>query len=227
VLRYLPGPALCDFCACHIQTLARVRTFWPHLAAQSRPRPLLPIATRCFEPRPRLDSATTGILGRTIQRLIEILGPTTSVTPAQRSGISIRLRHRFSAPREKVFRAWTVAEVLKQWWCPEGWVPTDIQLDLRVGGTYRIGMRRAAGGVPVFVHGCFVEVCSPEKLVYTWKWENAFAEMPETRVTVHFLESNGTTEVILIHENLPEIRTCLRHWNGWISARDRIQRLIA
>jgi uncharacterized protein YndB with AHSA1/START domain len=142
---------------------------------------------------------------------------------ALRTGIAFRLRRRFTAPRENVFRAWTDPEVLKRWWCPNGWLPAEIEVDLRVGGTYRIGMRRAESGRPIYVHGRFLDVQTPERLVYTWRWENAFVQMPPTRVTVQFVESAGTTEVVLIHENLPEIAVCLRHRSGWMAAWERLE----
>lgn len=143
---------------------------------------------------------------------------------AQRTGIAFRLRRRFTAPRENVFRAWTDPEVLKRWWCPNGWLPAEIEVDLRVGGTYRIGMRKAESGRPVYVYGSFLEVQMPERLVYTWRWENAFEQMPPTRVTVQFVESAETTEVVLIHEHLPEIAVCLRHRSGWMAAWERLER---
>jgi uncharacterized protein YndB with AHSA1/START domain len=151
----------------------------------------------------------------------------TSPTLAERTGIAIRLRRHFSAGREKVFRAWTDAELLKQWWCPSGWRPVEVKIDLRPGGMYRIGMRRVGGEVPVFVTGVFLEVRLPEKLVYTWRWENAFSNMPETRVTVEFFERESGTEVVLIHENLPEILICLRHREAWLAAWDRIEKSLS
>ena len=137
--------------------------------------------------------------------------------------ISIRLRRWFAAPREKVFRAWTNPEALKNWWCPMGWAPGEIEIDLRVAGTYRIGMRNRESGIPVSVYGRFLEVQRPERLVYTWQWENAFQDMPETRVTVQFVERGMGTEVVLTHENLPEIGVCVRHRSGWIAAWDRME----
>ncbi len=138
------------------------------------------------------------------------------------TGRSFRLKRRFEAPREQVFGAWTKAEVVKQWWCPEGWIPADIDIDLRPGGSFRIGMCRLSGGPAVYVCGCFEEVRVPERLAYTWKWENAFQEMMETRVIVEFRDLGRATELLLTHENLPEIPTCLQHRSGWIAAFDRI-----
>src|SRR5436190_4926770 len=138
-----------------------------------------------------------------------------------RTGIAFRIKRRFNAPREKVFNVWTQPEALRQWWCPEGWTPAEIEVDLRVGGAFRIGMRRLRGAIPVYVRGDFLEVQPPEKLVYTWQWENAFEDMPETRVTVHFSDRGNATELLLVHERLPEIQICLQHRQGWLEAWNR------
>jgi len=141
----------------------------------------------------------------------------------RRSAVSIRLRRWFVAPRENVFRAWTNPEAIKNWWCPTGWAPANIEIDLRVAGTFRIGMRDRESGLLVSVYGHFIEVRPPERLVYTWQWENAFRDMPETRVTVQFVERGTGTEVVLSHEDLPEIGVCLQHRAGWIAAWDRME----
>lgn len=97
---------------------------------------------------------------------------------------------------------------------------------MRVGGSYRIGMRRRTGGATVYVHGSFLEVNSPEKVAYTWQWENAFEQMPQTRVTVQFIPEGAATVVLLTHEQLPEIPICLQHRSGWIEALDRFERFL-
>ena len=145
---------------------------------------------------------------------------------AEHTGIAFRIQRRFDCQREDVFRAWTDPEVLQHWWCPEGWIPAGIEVDLRVGGSYRIGMRRPRGGAPVYVRGSFLDVNSPEKLIYTWQWENAFEQMPQTRVTVQFIADGATTVVSLTHERLPEIPVCLQHRTGWIAAWDRLERIL-
>ena len=142
---------------------------------------------------------------------------------AKQTGRAFRLTRRFEASREKVFAAWTKPEVLKEWWCPPGWVSTDIELDVRPGGTFRVGMRRLTGGMPVCVHGVFQEVRVPDKLTFTWRWENAFEGMPETRVIVEFKDVGRATELSLTHEMLPEIPICLQHRTGWIEALYRLQ----
>src|SRR6516225_322534 len=101
---------------------------------------------------------------------------------AHTPGLGIELQRRFRASPERVFRAWTQPVALREWWCPPGWIAGDIEVDLRVGGAYRIAMTRPAGGAPVAVSGQFLEVDPPERLVYTWCWEGAFTEMRPTLV---------------------------------------------
>ena len=146
------------------------------------------------------------------------------IAPAK--GITLRLRRRFPRPPEAVFRAWTTPDILQRWWCPDGWTPAEIEIDLRIGGAYRLGMRRIEGGDPVYVRGRFLEISVPEKLIYTWKWENAFEQMPETQVTVKFIESAGATELELTQEPLPEIPICLRHRTGWVEAWQRLTEIL-
>jgi uncharacterized protein YndB with AHSA1/START domain len=149
-----------------------------------------------------------------------------SGTIAAPPGIALRLSRRFSRSPEVVFRAWTNPDNIRRWWSPAGWTPAEIEVDLRVGGSYRLGMRRIEDGDTVYVHGRFLEVFAPRKLIYTWKWENAFEQMPETRVTVRFIESEGGTEMELIHEPLPEISMCLRVRAGWLDAWQRLKKVL-
>jgi uncharacterized protein YndB with AHSA1/START domain len=141
-------------------------------------------------------------------------------------GITLRLSRRFSRSPEVVFRAWTNPDIIRRWWSPAGWTPAEMEVDLRVGGNYRLGMRRNEGGDTVYVHGRFLEVCAPQRLIYTWKWEHAFEQMPETQVTVSFIESEGGTELELIHEPLPEISICLRVRAGWLDACQRLKKVL-
>src|SRR5215471_15268149 len=138
----------------------------------------------------------------------------TSARTAENQNVTFRIGRRFAAPAERIFRAWTDPRELERWWCPPGWTPAGLKIDLRVGGQFRFGMRRGGSAELVYSHGRFIEVRVPKRLVYTWKWENAFSKMPETRVTVEFAPRDGGTELTLIHEAIPGIALCLRHRSG-------------
>lgn len=145
---------------------------------------------------------------------------------AKARSIALRLQRKFAAPREAVFRAWTNPETLKRWWCPSGWTAAEMEVDLRVSGVYRLGMRRLDRRSVVAVRGRFLEVVFPERLVYTWRWEGVFEDLPETTVTVQFSEIVGGTAVVLIQEHFPDAAVWHRHRSGWIAACDRMEQIL-
>lgn len=112
------------------------------------------------------------------------------------------------------FRLWTEPEHVQAWWRPHGLAATSVEIDVRVGGRYRIGMGDPSGDT-LFVGGTFTEVEPPHRLAYTWAWENGeFADTPDSLVTVEFREVGGATEIALTHERLPGIARPA-HEAGW------------
>ena len=140
---------------------------------------------------------------------------------AGRSCTTLQLRRRFEATPERVFKAWTQPETLRRWWCPDGWIPARIEVDLRVGGSYRLAMCRASDAQCIAVHGRFLVIQPASKLVYTWNWVGMLADMPETQVTVEFHSRPFGTEIVLRQEHLL-IPLCTQHLSGWLAAFSRI-----
>ncbi len=146
-----------------------------------------------------------------------------AITPA---GTGIALQRRFRASPDRVFRAWTEPAALREWWCPPGWIAGDIEIDLRPEGRYRIEMRRTGGGERVAVHGRFVAITPPRRLVYTWSWKGAFADMAATLVTVEIDGSADETLLTLRHDNFAHPGEREQHRTGWIAACNRLDRLL-
>jgi len=131
----------------------------------------------------------------------------------------------FAAPREKVFRAWTEAEALKQWWAAgEGFTTPIAEVDLRVGGHYRLGMKPPDKDVVYVVGGVYREIQPPARLVYTWAWEGS--DWPETVVTVEFRDRGGSTEVVLTHEPFVDAKVRAEHLAGWTGCLDRLAHVV-
>jgi uncharacterized protein YndB with AHSA1/START domain len=136
------------------------------------------------------------------------------MTPVPTSkGTTLQLRRTVAASREAVFRAWTDPDWFKQWFRPpEGSTP-HADLDVRVGGDYRIEMRAPEGTGYLF--GQYLEVKRPERLVYTFCWDGWSADIPETQVTVEFHDRGDATEIVLTHERNPSRRVREIHEWGW------------
>ena len=77
----------------------------------------------------------------------------------------ITITRMFDAPRAVVFRAWTDAGQLAQWWGPKGFTNPVCEIDVRVGGAIRIHMRSPDGNIYP-MKGEFREIVPPERLVH-------------------------------------------------------------
>jgi len=136
--------------------------------------------------------------------------------------ITLRIQRTFPAPREKIFKAWTDPQELKKWWGPAGYTTPSAEIDLRVGGAYRIAMR-SPEGVVYDLYGVYRVVEPPTKLVYTWNWRGTHMDdIGETLVTVEFHNSQKGTEIILTHERFPDQKACDEHSWGWTATLDRL-----
>jgi len=76
----------------------------------------------------------------------------------------LRLSRVFHAPREAVFRAWSSADHVKRWFCPETYTAPDAKVEMRVGGPFEVCMRSPAGE-DHWTRGVFVEVTPHSRLV--------------------------------------------------------------
>ena len=149
-----------------------------------------------------------------------------STSPPEPGRIGIELQRRFRASPEALFEAWTRPAALREWWCPDGWTAGEIAIDLRVGGRYRIEMRRVGSGAPVAVTGEFLDVTPPLRLAYTWQWEGAFAGMPATLVTIELTRAAHETVLTLRHDNFVEAGPQHQHRTGWLAACNRLDAVL-
>ena len=133
---------------------------------------------------------------------------------------TLQLSRTFQAPREKVFRAWTDPDQMKHWCSPTADYETAAEVDLRVGGKYRIQMTHKNGGIHPAV-GEYQEVSEPDKLVYTWSWEDG--SVTGTLVTVEFRDLGSATELLLTHERFPTTEWRDKHGEGWTGCLGRLE----
>jgi uncharacterized protein YndB with AHSA1/START domain len=129
---------------------------------------------------------------------------------------TLRLERTFVAPAEDVFDAWTNPEVLRRWWGPgPTWRTPVAEVDLRVGGRYRLSMEDPDAGTVLTVTGEYREVRRPERLVYSWSWVQDGQAGHESTVTVEFVGHDDRTIVQLEHTGLESQESRERHEQGW------------
>lgn len=145
---------------------------------------------------------------------------TPSISPAP----SLQLKRTFKAPRQRVFQAWTEPQQMSRWSAPTDDFEVAAEVDLRVGGKYRIQMTHKGGNVHV-AYGEYREIQPPEKLVYTWGWEDG--SVTDTLVTVEFRDLGNETEVVLTQERFANTEWRDKHNEGWTGCLARLEKLLA
>jgi uncharacterized protein YndB with AHSA1/START domain len=103
-----------------------------------------------------------------------------------------------NGPARLVFEAWTKAELFRRWWVPESFGLTllSCEMDVRVGGRYRLAFSHQASTIEFF--GTYREVTPHSRLV----WTNEEGDNGETVTTVTFDEKDGKT-FLVVHDLYP------------------------
>jgi uncharacterized protein YndB with AHSA1/START domain len=99
-----------------------------------------------------------------------------------------------NGPPRIVFEAWTKPELFKRWWVPKsmGVSLLSCEMDVRVGGTYRLVFGHGASE-PMAFFGTYLEVTPHSRLV----WTNEEGGDAGQVTTVTFEEQAGKTLVVL------------------------------
>jgi uncharacterized protein YndB with AHSA1/START domain len=100
--------------------------------------------------------------------------------PSDRELILTRI---INAPREKVFRAWTEPDLLKQWFAPKPYATPVAELDVRPGGSSLVVMR-SPDGKDMPCPGVYLEVVKNQKLVFTDAFTEAWQPSAHPFMTV-------------------------------------------
>jgi uncharacterized protein YndB with AHSA1/START domain len=139
----------------------------------------------------------------------------------------IVMTRELNASRDSVFKAWTEPAMLKKWFGPDGVNTIAAEVDLRIGGRYRLTMQEPNGST--IVHGgTYRKIDPPDKLVFTWildgqSCEGSEGQPAETVVTLDFEDLGSTTRLTLTHDFLPSERSKEGHTMGWTGSLDRLE----
>jgi uncharacterized protein YndB with AHSA1/START domain len=144
----------------------------------------------------------------------------------------------FAVRRTSVWKAWTDALHIKKWWGPASFTCPGARIDLRVGGSYLLGMR-SPEGKEYWGTGIYKDIVPFEKLVYTDSFSDADGKVipaaslglpgnwPELQmVTVTFVEMGKGKTLLTVHqESLPP------EWHdmtaeGWSASLEKLAALL-
>jgi len=147
----------------------------------------------------------------------------------------IVVRRMINASPERVFDAFTDPEQLRKWWWPNGFTCPAAEVDLRVGGKYRLAMEWP-GSVPAeaqFSHhmgGEYYEIDRPNRLVMSGRAVNAEqGELFATLIELTFEASDGRTTLTMrqsYFEPMPPPEAMAGAEQGWTEQLEKLELLI-
>ena len=124
-----------------------------------------------------------------------------SAAPATSADREVVVTRVLDAPRALVWRVWTEPAHVAAWWGPTGCTSTDCEIDLRVGGAFRLTMRGPDGAVHP-CSGIFREIVPPERIVYegeAGERDPCGAGLPSRAVVTVTFEDDGGRTRLTVH----------------------------
>jgi len=124
----------------------------------------------------------------------------------------VRLERIIPAPPHKVYRAWLEPEMLCRWMAPGSSEVTGVEIDERVGGTFRIWQADAGSDVGGF--DCqLLELVPDQRIVFRWGFvgpDRRDGPAYDSLLTITLVEAMGSaTALTLVHERLDDLAAAI------------------
>jgi uncharacterized protein YndB with AHSA1/START domain len=155
-----------------------------------------------------------------------------SATPMKQ----LLMERTLKASPEQVFDAFTDPEQLKVWWWPNGFTCSAAEVDLRIGGSYRLGMQwpdfiPEENRFSHYLGGEYFEIDRPHRLVMSGRAVNdEQGELFATLIEVTFETRDGGTALTVrqsYFEPMPPVEAMAGAEQGWSEQLDKLERLLA
>jgi uncharacterized protein YndB with AHSA1/START domain len=140
------------------------------------------------------------------------------------------ITHTFAAPRDLVWKMFTDMRHMQQWMGPAEFPASHMEGDLRIGGKWRGTLRASDGsGRELGQGGEFREIREPERLSFTFKWDNRPNDPGfETLITIDFEEEDDDLTVMTFRQSpFNTVANRDGHVYGWNSAFERLDQYLA
>lgn len=135
---------------------------------------------------------------------------------------SLTLVRRIKASPAKIYAALTSPEQLARWWRPDAGPVLKAEVDVRVGGRFRI-VFRTQDGAEHSSRGEYREVVPNQRLVFTWESESHREQV--SIVTIALRSIAEGTELTLTHAGFADTAERDEHRDGWNGAFDHLETL--
>ena len=141
------------------------------------------------------------------------------------SNNSVSLHRVLKATPEKVYRAFTEANAFASWLPPYGFLCTVHEINVKVGGTYKMSFHNFSTGNGHSFGGKYVEIKPNEFLKYTDKFDDP--NLPGEMITSVWLQKVSVgTELKVVQEGIPAAIPLEMCYLGWQDSLDKLAKLV-
>jgi len=138
---------------------------------------------------------------------------------------SVTLHRVLKAAPEKVYRAFTEPNALSSWIPPYGFLCVAHQMDVRVGGSYKMSFINFSTGNGHSFGGNFLEIKPNEFIKHTDKFDDP--NLPGEMITsVWFKKVSVGTELKIIQEGIPSAIPAEMCYLGWQDSLEKLAKLV-
>jgi uncharacterized protein YndB with AHSA1/START domain len=145
-----------------------------------------------------------------------------------RAALAFSMSRVFDAPRELVWKVYTDAALVPEWWGPRYLTTVVEKMDLKVDGKWRYIQKDARGNEYAF-NGVYKEVKAPERLAYTFEFEPMAGHISTDWITFEELP-DGKTRVVArtTFDTLEDLEGMLQSGmeGGAVETWDRLEELL-
>jgi uncharacterized protein YndB with AHSA1/START domain len=127
---------------------------------------------------------------------------------------TVRLHRVLRAPPERIYRAFTDGDAMVKWLPPHGFTGKVHQLDVKVGGSYKMSFTNFSSGNSHSFGGRFLELVPGERIRHTDTFDDP--NLPgEMQTTVVLKKVFCGTDVEVVQEGIPPqipVEACYLGW---------------
>ena len=138
---------------------------------------------------------------------------------------SVTLHKVLKATPEKVFRAFTEPNAMASWIPPYGFLCVVHNMDVRVGGKFKMSFINFSTGNGHSFGGEYLEIKPNEFLKYTDKFDDP--NLPgEMITTITIKQVSCGSDVTFVQENVPDVIPPEMCYLGWQDSLDQLANLV-
>lgn len=153
--------------------------------------------------------------------------PVTADAPSGADSYELTLERLLPAAPDRVFDAWVNPATLVKWWGPEGFTTPEHDLNVTRDGHWRTVMV-SPDGARHTVSGVYREIDRPQRLVFTWGWEDeSGARGHDSEVELTFTAAGKGTHLQLVHRKIADAASRDSHRAGWTSSLNDLERVFS